>query len=397
MSDVEIDFSDDNLSIDVGSDLGEDHFKLSSKSKKKKKKKNKSILKSASFMSKPKLPPSMPDSSFQMFSNPQKRIAEQPDPPSEDDSDGSDRGEYNEEAEEGSEYSGNGDGEYYGGEDEAQPSSGYATIDDEKQDLLYKFYRLEKKGFKIAKKFNMHSDISEMRSEFKKIVKDSEVTSSVKFSKRMLIAVTSGLEFLNKRYDPLGVELNGWSETVMENVNDGDYDNVFERLYDKYAGRVNTPPELELMLSLAGSAIMFHMTSTMFKQLPNMNDISKQNPEMMQNLMKSMSGMMNQQSGAGPSNPKQAASEPPPPVDGRREMKGPSMNFGNMFPGMGPPPPMPTNRENFEVPESVLSDSGSEASSDGGVRTVSYTAGGTAKRRGRKANLNIDSENTINI
>ena len=39
-----------------------------------------------------------------------------------------------------------------------------------KQDLIYKFYRLEKKGFKLAKKFNMHSDISEMRSEYKKII-----------------------------------------------------------------------------------------------------------------------------------------------------------------------------------------------------------------------------------
>lgn len=389
MSDVEIDFSDDNLSIDVGSDLGEDHFKISSKNKKKKKKK--SILKQSSFMSKPKLPPSMPDSSFQMFSNPQKRMPQQPEQQSDDE------GEYeNEHEEENSEYSDNGEqqGEEYYGEEEEQPSSGYATIDDEKQDLLYKFYRLENKGFKISKKFNMHSDITEMRSEYRKIVKDSEVNASVKFSKRMLVAVTSGLEFLNKRYDPMGIELNGWSETVMENVNDGDYDNVFERLHDKYAGKVNTPPELELMLSLAGSAIMFHMTSTMFKQLPNMNDISKQNPEVMQNLMKSMSNMMNQQS--GPQQPSPPQDTAGPSTSGRREMKGPSMNFGNMFPGMGPPPPMPTNQNDFELPESVISDSASDAGSED-VRTVSYTAGGTAKRRGRKAKINIDAENTISI
>lgn len=404
MSDVEINFSDDNLSIDVGSDLGEDHFKLSSsKSKKKKKKKNPTILKQSSFMSnKPKLPPNMPDSSFQMFSNPQKRIAKEPE---QEPSDGFDDEYQNSEQGGGSDYSendNNGNDQEYFEEEEAQPSSGYASIDDEKQDLLYKFYRLENKGVKLSKKFNMHSDIVEMRSEFKKIVKDSQVNASVKFSKRMLIAVTSGLEFLNKRYDPVGVELNGWSETVMENVNDGDYDNVFERLHDKYTGKVNTPPELELMLSLAGSAIMFHMTSTMFKQLPNMNDISKQNPEVMQNIMKSMSSMMNQQAGPSQDPDRSTANrsnEDPPNQSstGRREMKGPSMNFGNMFPGMGPPPPMPTNQPNFEIPESVLSDSASEVDSED-VRTVSYTAGGTLKRRGgRKTNLNIDSENTINI
>ena len=383
MSDIEINFSDDNLSFDIGSDVGEDNFRVKSKSKKKKKKKP--ILKPSSFSARPNLPPHN-DKSFEMFSNPQKRMAQQVEQYSE--SENEDNQSMNEE---GSEMSNNyQDGEEYQEDEEVQPSSGYATIDDEKQDLLYKFYRLENKGVKLAKKFNMHSDIMEMRSEYKKITKDAEVSSSLKFSKRMLLAVTSGLEFLNKRYDPVGVELNGWSETVMENMNDGDYDNVFERLHDKYTGRVNTPPELELMLSLAGSAIMFHMTSTMFKQLPNMNDISKQNPEVMQNLMKSMSSMMN------PPNNNPSTSQEQPPEDGRREMKGPSMNFGNLFPGMGPPPPMPQN-SNYEIPESVISESESDVMSED-IRNVSYTAGGTAKRRGRKsATVVSDDANTINI
>ena len=116
----------------------------------------------------------------------------------------------------------------------------------------------------------------------------------------------------------------------------------------------------------------------------------KQNPEMMQNLMKSMSNMMNQPDTAGPSQPQQQDN------NGRREMKGPSMNMGNLFPGMGPPPPMPTNSNaDFEIPESVLSDSGSESSGD--IRNVSYTAGGT-KRRGRKsAQIVSDDANTIVI
>ena len=235
-----------------------------------------------------------------------------------------------------------------------------------------------------------------MRTEYRKITRDAEVNSSLKFSKRMLMACVSGLEFLNKRYDPVGVELNGWSENVMENVGDGDYDNVFERLHDKYSGKVNTPPELELMLSLAGSAIMFHMTSTMFKQLPNMNDSSKQNPEMMQNLMKSMSNTMNNQQSSEPAQPSTSQQAGPSyDTSGRREMKGPSMNLGGLFPGMGPPPPAPVMEQPYEVPESVLSDSESEASQES-IRNVSYTAGGT--RRGRKPkNIHADSENTINI
>ena len=407
MSDIELQFSDDNLSIDLGSELGETNFQIKKKKKKKKKlpafnKKTNSIFTQA----KPKLQPAFNDKTFEMFSNPSKRL---PDNPNEteiqSDDDVEDHNEYGQEEFDDDEQDVNYGNEYVD-ENEIQPSEGYESIEEEKQDLIYKFYRLESKGVRLPKKFNMQSDLQEMRLEYKKITRDASVTSSLKFSKRMLLACVSGLEFLNKRYDPFAVELNGWSENVMENINDGDYDNVFERLHDKYSGRVNTPPELELLLTLGGSAVMFHMTSTMFKQLPNMNDMSKQNPEMMQNLMKSMSQMMNN------NNQSSQQHEDPPspgpgsgagPSDGRREMKGPSMNmasmFNNMPGGMGPPPPMSTsnmtNTMRHNVPESVIS-SDSDAASDisDNVRNVSYTAGGT-KKRGRKPKVTVSNKESV--
>ena len=389
MSDISLDFSDDNLSLDLNSDIDESHISFASKKKKSSKKKtNLKKSKKIPFSSQP--PPQFNDKSFEMFSNPTKRRNEEI--VQNNDSDNEDI----QNEDEVDELSNEGNFENNYEEYEEEPSPGYNSIEDEKQDLVYKFYRLEQKGINVGKKFNLHSDISEMRSEYKKITRDAEVNSSLKFSKRMLLAVVSGAEFLNKRYDPLGVELNGWSESVMENMGDGDYDNVFERLHDKYAGKVNTPPELELMLSLAGSAIMFHMTSTMFKQLPNMNDISKQNPEMMQNLMQSMSKMMNQNQTSNQPMPNQNMSQSyQPPQSGQHEMKGPSINLGGIFPGMGPPPPASSSQMPYDIPESVLSDSGSESSNES-IRNVSFTEGGTQKR-GRKAKINADKHNTINI
>ena len=54
-------------------------------------------------------------------------------------------------------------------------------------------------------------------------------------------------------------------------------------------------PELKLLFQLGGSAIMLHMTNTMFKSaLPGMDDIMRQNPELMQQFtqaaVNSMSG-----------------------------------------------------------------------------------------------------------
>ena len=41
-------------------------------------------------------------------------------------------------------------------------------------------------------------------------------------------------------------------------------------------------PELRLLLSLGGSAFMFHLTNTMFKSsLPGMEDVMRQNPDLM--------------------------------------------------------------------------------------------------------------------
>ena len=38
------------------------------------------------------------------------------------------------------------------------------------------------------------------------------------------------IEFLNKRFDPLSIELDGWSENVMGSVNDGEFDSILESL-----------------------------------------------------------------------------------------------------------------------------------------------------------------------
>ena len=417
MDDLKFNFEDDDT-FEFGSNNDNTNDELIIKNNKKGKLK---IKKSKSKFNKPQKQeqpmkqhynpqPVFQDKTFESFSNPTKRM------PMQEEED-EDNDENNEETSEQSfqnndQMSELNDQEYNGGNaehTEVYPSEGFSSIDDEKEDILFKLHRIQNKGVKISKKFNMYSDIREMRAELKKIRRDSELNSSLKFSKRMLMAVVSGSEFLNKRYDPFGVELNGWSETVMENVNDGDYDGTFERLHDKYAGKVNTPPEIELLLSLAGSAAMFHMTSTMFKSVPNLGDMARQNPDM-QKAMKSMAeSLMKAQS----QQPQQSTNEQsnfnnesindfdennfkPQSTGGRREMKGPSMdlsNFGNVL-----PPPMPSR----SVPkESQVfyqeSDNGITTSEESNisVRQVSVTTGGG--KRGRKPKINATKENTIEI
>jgi len=162
-----------------------------------------------------------------------------------------------------------------------------------KQDLLIKIQALEKKGFEFSKKFNMTSNYEEMMFEYEKVKRFIESQGAIRFSRRCLMACVTGLEFVNKKFDPFSVKLDGWSENVMENIDD--YDNIFERLHEKYSGKAEISPEIELLLTLGGSAFMFHLTNSLLKS-PIMNNISSNmqvNPNMMQSMLNATNQGMN--------------------------------------------------------------------------------------------------------
>ena len=150
----------------------------------------------------------------------------------------------------------------------------------EKFSCLRKLEALEKKGIKLTKKYDMESPLMEMQGEYEMIVSEKEKVSSCKFQGRMLMAAITGLEFLNNKFDPFDVKLDGWAEQVNENISD--YDEIFAELHEKYKSKAKMAPELKLLFQLGGSAIMVHMTNTMFKSaLPGMDDIMRQNPDLM--------------------------------------------------------------------------------------------------------------------
>ena len=149
----------------------------------------------------------------------------------------------------------------------------------EKFKTLRRLEEIQNKGGKLTKQYSMESSLSEMQGEYETIVSEKERTNSCKFQGRMLMAAITGIEFLNNRFDPFDIKLDGWSEQLNENIND--YDDIFSELHEKYKTKAKMAPELKLMFQLAGSGIMVHMTNTMFKSaVPGMDDILRQNPEL---------------------------------------------------------------------------------------------------------------------
>jgi len=223
----------------------------------------------------------------------------------------------------------------------------------EKFKLLRKLEELEAKGVTLTKKYTMESSILEMRGEYETHVEEREHQNSKKFQGKMLLACITGLEFLNNKFDPFDLKLDGWSEQVNENIDE--YDEIFAELHEKYKSKAQMAPELKLLFQLGGSAIMLHMTNTMFKSaLPGMDDIMRQNPELMQqftqaavnsmsssNQAQGLNGRGNSGGGAGAGFTSFMSD-----IMGNSSSGG----GGNSMPSRPPPPPVATKSVNAAPP-----------------------------------------------
>lgn len=149
----------------------------------------------------------------------------------------------------------------------------------EKADFINKLQRLEAKGFPVAKRFTMDNTLDEIKTEYNRLVDARQLETSIRFQRNMLMSVVTGMEWMNNKFDPFDLKLDGWSEGLHENIDD--YDEIFEELYDKYKERGKMPPEARLVFQLAGSGFMCHVTNSFFRsKMPSADDIFKKNPEL---------------------------------------------------------------------------------------------------------------------
>jgi len=176
-----------------------------------------------------------------------------------------------------------------------QPQISKEEMLKEKFKILRKLESLESKGVNLTKKYTMESSLLEMQGEYEMIMEEKSKQNSIKFQGNMLMAMINGIEYLNNRFDPFDIKLDGWSEQINENLND--YDDIFSELHDKYKTKASLAPELKLLFQLGGSAMMIHMTNTLFKSsMPGMDDILRQNPDLMRQFQTAAVNSMGQTS-----------------------------------------------------------------------------------------------------
>jgi hypothetical protein len=149
----------------------------------------------------------------------------------------------------------------------------------------------------------------------------------------MLMGAITGMEWLNGRFDPFDLKLEGWSESVHENVED--FDEIFEELYDKYKDRGKMSPEMRLVMAVGGSGFMCHVSNSFFRsKMPSMDDVLKKNPD----LARQMAAAAASQAGPGFGNFMGMAMGVQPPMPQGPSYSGNGGPFGPSTNGPQAPP-----------------------------------------------------------
>ena len=135
----------------------------------------------------------------------------------------------------------------------------------EKREILYQFDRLENRGMRLPRRFTLEDDIEEMKAELHRIERERDLQSSIRWQRMMVLSCVTGIEYLNRKFDPFNIDLDGYSERIDCDLDD--YSDIFEELHEKYkSSGKKMAPELRLMMVLGGAALQTNLNNQMHRQ-----------------------------------------------------------------------------------------------------------------------------------
>lgn len=168
---------------------------------------------------------------------------------------------------------------------DSKPSSSSNNMNDrekrrKKRMMLKHLDEWHERGIiKNMSKLTMESNYDEIEDEYEGALDDKHKRDSVKIQQNWLITMVNTIEYGNSMFDPFGVSLDGWGESIGEDIDS--YNEIFEELHTKYKGG-KMSPELSLLLRLGFSASVVHFSNkALSTAAPGFNDVIRQSPELM--------------------------------------------------------------------------------------------------------------------
>lgn len=211
-----------------------------------------------------------------------------------------------------------------------------ARLKIKKKEMLLKLYDAEQSGYQLTGKYNMSSDLDDMEAEYEIYQKRMGQTDWVDFLNYALLSFIKGLETLTNFYNPLGLKLQGLSNSIYESKEKLDYS--FKRLAEKYAGGKEMPPELSILFIVGGAILMTHMSNTILSKdnLPGILDTVMEKvggSSGISNFMNNFMQGMQQNNTPVPSNAPSPQIQPQQ-MNPQQTMKAPNFDISNLLSNM---------------------------------------------------------------
>ena len=226
----------------------------------------------------------------------------------------------------------------------------------QKNEYITKLQRLEKKGYPITKQFTTDMPLAEMKEEYERLIDAKKLEGSIQWQRDALVFAIQSLEMMNDQFPFLGLKLKGWKDSVQDKIENEQFDDIFEELYEKYKGKSYMPPEVRLLFGIASSGFLCHYSNKMMDSLSasSMNAgveaALRSNPQLaaqvaaasMQQTMPAMGSFMNNTGGFTNAAPPSMRAGGPAPAFTPNPMNGGGGATGPFF-GTGRAAEMPQN------------------------------------------------------
>jgi hypothetical protein len=152
----------------------------------------------------------------------------------------------------------------------------FSKDDYQKVFYLSQLKQMQKRGVEIDGHFSMNQSLEELEEAFEYAKYLESINDGGNLAKGLTIGICSGLEFVNRKFDPFGIDLEGWAGQLSEDLDDKDA--VFQELALRWnmVGRI--PPEATLAFAICSSAYKYSLKKQEQKpkisRLRNVHDVA---------------------------------------------------------------------------------------------------------------------------
>ncbi len=140
-----------------------------------------------------------------------------------------------------------------------------------KLDMLRKLGELTQCGVVISDNYSMKSDYETMKYEYEMHMSMRGKRNAVNWMSGMMIGIIKGIEMLNDNMNPFDIKFdNAWSNNVRTDITN--YYDALGEIYEKWAPKGKSSPELKLFYMLTASAVSIQLHKGCEKIMSGLNN-----------------------------------------------------------------------------------------------------------------------------